>query len=232
MESPTKIGSVISFACALHVGLLFNLSPATGESPGTFQVASDVLSRSFEISKRDLPPTWQVTLVKQEMTDQAGVSLAAPPVPGHADALVDGKRQAELRCLALNVYFEARSEPHAGQVAVAHVVLNRVRDRVFPETICGVVRQGGERVLNRCQFSWWCDGRSDKPRDDRAWERSKLVAQKVYNLEVDDPTDGALWYHADYVQPSWRHAFNANIKLGRHIFYARKSRDYALANTK
>jgi spore germination cell wall hydrolase CwlJ-like protein len=125
----------------------------------------------------------------------------------------------ELTCLALNIYFEARSEPMEGKLAVAHVVLNRVGSDRFPETICAVVRQGGERTRHRCQFSWWCDGQSDEPRNPAAWDAARLIAWFVYHGETADPTDGSLWYHADYVDPYWREAFNRGPQIGRHIFY-------------
>ena len=125
----------------------------------------------------------------------------------------------EITCLAQNIYFEARSEPVDGMLAVGHVVLNRVVSDRFPDTVCNVVRQGGERRRHRCQFSWWCDGRSDKPHDKVAWNAARLIAWFVYNGQTEDPTGGALWYHADYVNPYWREAFVAGPQIGRHIFY-------------
>jgi len=125
----------------------------------------------------------------------------------------------ELACLALTIYHEARGEPNEGKVAVSHVVMNRVASGRFPDTICDVVRQGGEMTRHRCQFSWWCDGRSDAPRSQADWELSNEIALKVYWGRSVDPTEGALWYHADYVSPKWRHDFETGPKIGRHIFY-------------
>lgn len=125
----------------------------------------------------------------------------------------------ELHCLALNIYFEARNEPDIGKVAVGHVVMNRVRDRRFPSTVCGVVRQGGEATRHECQFSWWCDGLSDDPDDAAAWRVSNGFAEAVYWDRIHDPTKGALWYHADYVAPYWKEAYKPVRKLGRHVFY-------------
>ncbi len=125
----------------------------------------------------------------------------------------------EIECLALNIYFEARSEPDAGRLAVGHVVMNRVSDDRYPGKVCAVVRQGGERVRNRCQFSWWCDGRSDRPRDEHAWEQSKAVATRIYWGLSEDITEGALWYHAVYVRPAWRKILVPGRTIGRHIFY-------------
>lgn len=139
-------------------------------------------------------------------------------LPAGAEPRID--LEEEIGCLALNLYFEARGEPDIGKIAVAHVVLNRVVDQRFPSTVCDVVRQGGEQTLHRCQFSWWCDGQSDKPSDTQAWEQVKAVARKVYWGFSPDPTDGALWYHAASVSPSWGKVFNRGPKIGQHLFYA------------
>jgi spore germination cell wall hydrolase CwlJ-like protein len=135
----------------------------------------------------------------------------------------------ELHCLALNIYFEARSESAQGQYAVGHVVMNRVAHQGFPNTICGVVKQGGEKQLNRCQFSWWCDGRPDRPVNRFAWLKSLSKAYEVYIGHVKDPTFGALWYHADYVSPKWSKALTMVTKIGQHMFYLTgKQPSYAL----
>lgn len=105
----------------------------------------------------------------------------------------------EITCLAQNIYFEARSEPVDGMLAVGHVVLNRLASNRFPDTVCKVVRQGGDQRRHRCQFSWWCDGRSDQTHNKVAWNSARLIAWFVYNGQTQDPTGGALWYHADYV---------------------------------
>lgn len=141
--------------------------------------------------------------------------LLALVFPGEGRAGTD----EDLDCLALNIYFEARSEPLPGKFAVGHVVLNRVADRRFPDEICEVIKQGGEGRRYKCQFSWWCDGRSDRPRNPRAWEESQVIARLVYWGYSADPTGGALWYHADYVQPWWRKKLTRGPTIGRHQFY-------------
>jgi spore germination cell wall hydrolase CwlJ-like protein len=127
-----------------------------------------------------------------------------------------------LDCLALNIYHEARGESLDGRVAVAQVVMNRVGDPEFPGQVCEVVRQGGERPRDRCQFSWWCDGRGDLPDDLVAWTGSKDLARRILAGSVDDPTGGALWYHADHVSPGWEMDIIRRAKIGRHVFYVRK----------
>lgn len=139
--------------------------------------------------------------------------------PEHPEKKLINK--VELHCLALNNYFEARGESTRGQHAVASVVLNRVKHKGFPNTICGVVKQGGKK-LNRCQFSWWCDDRSDEPQDQSAWKRSLALATEVLQAKHEDITFGALWYHADYVSPYWRTAMNEGPTIGKHIFYSAK----------
>lgn len=129
-------------------------------------------------------------------------------------------RLAEENCLAKAVYFEARSETELGQLAVAKVVLNRVKDPQYPKTICGVVYQGSDR-RNSCQFSFACDGMADEVRSQAAWSRSKTIARRAI---AGDQTvrimSTATNYHADYVRPKWSRDMRRLIKIGRHIFYS------------
>jgi hypothetical protein len=127
---------------------------------------------------------------------------------------------AEENCLAKAVYFEARSESELGQLAVAKVVLNRVKDPNYPKTICGVVYQGSDR-RNSCQFSFACDGVPDEVKSKGAWDRSKLIAQKAIAGDQTIRVIGAATnYHADYVRPKWAKEMRKLIKIGRHIFYS------------
>lgn len=137
----------------------------------------------------------------------------------HDELSVSMHLHDELRCLALNIYFEARSEPELGQRAVGQVVMNRVAHSRYPDSVCKVVQQGGEKVLHRCQFSWWCDGQSDRPTDQRAWAKSLLLAWKVYFGVLEDVTGGALWYHATYVKPYWSASLLKGDRIGQHVFY-------------
>jgi spore germination cell wall hydrolase CwlJ-like protein len=123
-----------------------------------------------------------------------------------------------LECLALNVYFEARGEPYEGQVAVAQVVMNRAADARFPSGVCAVIRQGGKQRID-CQFSWWCDRLSDRPTHKADWAAAQDIASDVYWGFADDPTDGALWYHAARVRAYWRGQYTRGPRIGRHIFY-------------
>jgi spore germination cell wall hydrolase CwlJ-like protein len=151
------------------------------------------------------------------------LTLAGAGVPAEANSgnSVRAASTEALRCMALNIYFEARGEPFLGKIAVGHVVLNRVAHRRYPSNACAVIQQGGERRRYRCQFSWWCDGRSDQPRNDASWREAIFVAMLIHRGATKDPTGGALWYHADSVDPTWSRQKLRFAKIGRHIFYVR-----------
>ena len=141
----------------------------------------------------------------------------------------------EVTCMAKNIFYEAAVESTAGKLAVAHVTLNRVSSSWFPNTVCEVVYDGlhythssGKRfpVRDRCQFSWYCDGKGDDPREgSRLWEDSQELAKYVLlrQEELPDITDGALHYHASYIDaPSWTFRKKVTTKIDTHIFYKSK----------
>jgi spore germination cell wall hydrolase CwlJ-like protein len=131
---------------------------------------------------------------------------------------------SEIKCLADNVYFEARSQGQAGWVAVTQVTLNRVQDKRFPNTICEVVKQGltyesGHPIKNKCQFSWYCDGKSDKIKNFKIYDEIIELVNYIIDQNLFDITDGATHYHADYVRPSWAKTKTKTIEIDDHIFY-------------
>jgi N-acetylmuramoyl-L-alanine amidase len=142
---------------------------------------------------------------------------------------------SEQKCMAMNIYHEARGQSVAGQVAVALVTRNRVADKRFPNTVCSVVKQGPVRpswkqngtfypVKNRCQFSWWCDGKSDKTRDKTAWKNALNMANWFSRTRIFDFTDGATFYHAFYVTPGWAKVKERTGRIEDHIFYRWKQK--------
>ena len=135
----------------------------------------------------------------------------------YSDLTKDAKKQVD--CLAENIYHEAGHEPSDGKKAVALVTLNRTQDERFPSNICGVVKQ---KTQGTCQFSWFCMPVKLK-RDSDAFKESMQVALYVYaNYEqLKDITHGALYYHADYVNPRWK--LERTTVIGRHIFYKERS---------
>lgn len=126
-------------------------------------------------------------------------------------------------CLALAIYHESRGEPLAGQLAVGLVIMNRVDSPRHPDDICSVVKQGqywkGYPVRNKCAFSFWCDGKSDTPKDNNAWAESINLAYRIENGFVVDFTESATHYHADYVSPYWADEMAHVVTIGQHIFY-------------
>ena len=131
-------------------------------------------------------------------------------------------------CLAQNIYFEAANQPKAGRMAVAHVVLNRVEDGQFPNTVCGVIYQAkwGKNwkgndypIRNKCQFSWFCDGKSDEPTDSVTWMESIKLAGWIIDGSYPDITEGALWYHTTTVDPYWNDYLTSTVIINDHIFY-------------
>jgi hypothetical protein len=177
----------------------------------------------------DVPPPTARTLLRQLALDVPDADLpdtisgttpiemaAAPAFNGIAQTATDAARAAE--CLTAAIYYEARSEPIDGQRAVAQVVLNRVRDRAFPKSICGVVYQGSERSTG-CQFSFTCDGSMLQPRDPAAWGRAAAVAQAALAGLVYAPVGAATFYHANYVLPWWASSLSRIGAIGSHIFY-------------
>ena len=122
-----------------------------------------------------------------------------------------------ITCLAVAIYFEARGEFPIGQAAVAYVIMNRVESSRFPGDICAVIKQTRKPGTRRCQFSFWCDGKSDRPREPHAYMQAILIAVAVVDGEILDPTYNATHYHADYVDPSWGLSFT--VTIGHHLFY-------------
>ena len=126
-------------------------------------------------------------------------------------------RLEDLECLAKNIYFEGRNQPWVGQVAIAQVTLNRVKSLTFPNTICEVVQQKKRQI---CQFSWYCDGKSDQPKDIKDYNKATEVAIQVYSRTIPDVTEGSLWYHATYIRrPFWAYSMKEMVKINEHIFY-------------
>lgn len=131
-----------------------------------------------------------------------------------------------LVCMATAIYFEARSEPMAGQFAVGHVIMNRVHDERYPNHVCEVITQGklgsspsDKIVIDECQFSFWCDGKSDEPTDLRAFEIAIDVSRMMLAGIWYDPTEGATHYHSTGVSPEWKRTKTRVVRIENHIFY-------------
>ena len=116
----------------------------------------------------------------------------------------------------------------AGKVAVANVVLNRQYSELFPNNVCDVIYQSKTRInwkgnevpiRNQCQFSWYCDGKPDVPKDSDTWLTSVWIADLVLTGKYPDITEGSLWYHADFVEPYWSKQLEHVVTIDNHLFY-------------
>ena len=199
-ETEEEVGPRMSVA-SLHPGAAAALDAIAGIAPKSDETLSGVA----------LPASVPEQLAYARATTPATGGMAT------ADAMEVSDK--ELWCLATAIYFEARGEAYRGQVAVAQVVLNRVKDHRYPDTICGVVFQNQNR-RNACQFSFACDGIPETVTERRPWDQAEDIATKVasgelYLTEVGDATH----YHATYVRPAWAPRMTKVTQIGLHVFY-------------
>lgn len=124
-------------------------------------------------------------------------------------------------CLSRTIYWEAKGGSDADMEAVANVVLNRLGHEGYPDTICGVVKQGSEKKA--CQFSWWCDGRSDQVQEDDRYAASKEIARKALNQQLADRTAGAMYFHDRNVKPAWASEYIRTAQTDKFVFYKPKN---------
>lgn len=180
----------------------------------------DRRSRSFrEKSKIKVTHVWLLSLILVVLTFSLSQLLNTnsydDKILNITYSQLTKETQKQVDCLADNIYYEAGFEPVDGRVAVALVTLNRVQDPKFPKDICSVVKQ---KVKSTCQFSWYCEA-NKHIRNTAVYAEAQKIAVHVYaNYEnLKDITDGALFYHADYVNPRWK--LEQTTVIGRHIFY-------------
>lgn len=172
----------------------------------------------------------------------ASAAAADTLMPGPKDPgeLYNQKNNQQAYCLAMNIYHEARGDNLAGKYAVADVVINRVESTRYPNTVCEVVMQGPVReswktrqdpdlpdserkynpVRNKCQFSWWCDGRDDTPYNMDRWRESQEIAYMILVMgNYRGIAEGATHYHATYVNPNWNRNMQHVGRIGEHLFF-------------
>jgi hypothetical protein len=218
------------FRLSIVAAALLPIASCTPGTPGAGSLLSSVAPVASEnaapTSFGGLPSGWfarQMAFVaKAALTPPAQV-VAQPLLQSGAAPFVNSSRTLEdskraLECLTAAVYYEARSETVEGQRAVAQVVLNRVRNPAFPNSVCGVVYQGSERSTG-CQFTFTCDGSMNAPRNEEAWARSELVARAALAGDVDHEVGLATNYHANWMVPWWASGLERIGQFGTQIFY-------------
>lgn len=161
--------------------------------------------------------------VKPAKVKPAKVKLGLVKLPGvlgsdpaQVDALPQASGDAQWQCLTTALYHEARGESVKGQIAVAEVILNRVDSPAYPRSVCGVVQQSGN---GGCQFSYTCDGRSDRISDRAAWARAGKIARSMLDGAPRVLTAGATHFHTVGVRPGWARRFDRTASIGAHLFY-------------
>jgi spore germination cell wall hydrolase CwlJ-like protein len=144
--------------------------------------------------------------------ERFGAALAQEPKLDGTRPLTD-----PLVCLARTIYFEASGQGTEEMAAVGYVVVNRARDSDFPDDICAVIREGGETPP--CQFSWWCDGRSDVATNREEYDRAVRVARGILDGTTADPSNGANMFHNLSASPGWAREAEKRGRIGDQIFY-------------
>ncbi len=195
------------------------------EAPSVSDGATPAVPLEYALNSSSPTSSDGVVVVVEADPGQADTTIAeksplAGDQPNYA-TLIDPKDSArQMRCLAEAIYFESRSEPEAGQAAVAQVVLNRVRSGIYPATVCGVVYQDRNRPF-ACQFSFACEGKSLRIEEPGPWAVATRIAQEVVSGQNYNPAVAeAVNYHANYVSPFWVGYLRRVDRIGAHIFYA------------
>ena len=226
VESRRTMVQLKTYARLMLLVLLFSMwvgRPMTGLASKTLDVQQS--SQSVDHVSLSAPGP-----LVESSTSRLGPILPAPPhypetlvaTAGDSSDGVLSERSTDLQreefgrrahhCLALNVYWEARNQALSGQLAVAQVTMNRVRDPRYPNDICEVVH-------DHRQFSWYWDGLPDSPRDPRAWLNARLVASAAIHGSGHAELDRVTHYHAVYSQPYWKDSMTMVTTIGDHVFY-------------
>lgn len=214
MAAPAPAPVVAALAPAAPAAVVAVLAPASAPAAVLVQTAAQNTVTAAD-QPQSMKSEWD-ELVKLASV-KGGDGEETPNIFG---GLTEKEFKArELRCMATAVYFEARDEPLRGQIAVAQVVMSRVRSEYYPKTICGVVYQN-QWSKNSCQFSFACDGIADVPKEKKEWATSldvarQVISGKVYLTDIADATH----YHATYVHPQWIKMVKRVAQIGGHIFY-------------
>jgi spore germination cell wall hydrolase CwlJ-like protein len=185
-------------------------------------LGSQALAAGLQQNKEVAEDKAQV--LEQKVADKAPAPKAEVITTSEAQA-VDPAGAAPLddpiTCLARSIYWEAKGGEPADMEAVASVVLNRLGHEGFPDTVCKVVKQGSEK--HACQFSWWCDGRSDHVDEDAPYATATEIARKALNQQLKDRTHGAMYFHSRKVRPDWSRKYIKTAETAEFLFY--KPRD-------
>jgi spore germination cell wall hydrolase CwlJ-like protein len=178
------------------------------------------------------PPAAEAAVDKAQVLEQKAAVKGEEVVPPKAETITKTEVQAvdpvgkapldeAITCLSRTIYWEAKGESDADMEGVADVVMNRLGHEGFPDKVCAVVKQGSEKKA--CQFSWWCDKRSDQADDESIYATAKEIARKALNKQLPDRTRGAMYFHDRNVKPEWAKKYIKTAETEKFLFY--KPRD-------
>ena len=221
----------------LLVGLLLSITPvmsAQAEAPvahhdgltGRWIPFDDLENQNRIASARDVLGDSQARINQANpfaflfgKREKGPVVYQAIPSRNELTSLPAASGGQEWQCLTEALYFEARGESISGIFAVAEVILNRRDSAKFPNSVCKVISQGVRKGSRACQFSYKCDGASEVYHEKEAKALVAKIAQITLDQRAPLLTDGATYYHANFVRPRWARKFENTAVIGKHLFY-------------
>jgi spore germination cell wall hydrolase CwlJ-like protein len=215
-----RIGPAVGLAAMLLLGTAAAAQDAAREAKAATKEASEVAVAAPEVAKE---AEQKSEILEEKASPEGGQEPPAPEekitrVEARAvDPAGDKPLDDPLTCLARTIYWETKGEGRAAMEAVANVVMNRLGRPEFPNSVCGIVKEGQEK--GACQFSWWCDGRPDDVEEPEPYAVAKDVARAALNRDIKDNTDGALYFHLRKVNPGWANEYVKTAEVGDHLFY-------------
>jgi spore germination cell wall hydrolase CwlJ-like protein len=219
MNRIVRAAGFAAAAFALVAGASYSDPASAGETATVASATAVPAPAGSALSDPNLfSKMWNSVTALVTPKPEAPVPAAVPTASKLADLVMAyagvATADREQECLANAVYFEARSEPIEGQLAVAEVVMNRAASGRYPADLCAVITQ-------KAQFSFIQRGRF--PRADRqseAWKKAVAIAAIARQKLAGSLPSGVLWYHATYVSPSWGKRLTRQTQIGLHIFYS------------
>lgn len=205
----TGMSAVVMVACDSHQEASKKpfasgvIAPPPPQNAEVIEKKAEILERKAAPEGNKKPPTSNQIITKAEVQS--------------VDPVGEEPLDEAIICLSRTIYWEAKGEGSAGMEAIANVVINRLGHEGFPNTVCDVVRQGHEQ--GACQFSWWCDGRSDDAEDEESYGVAKEITRKALNRQLADRTGGALYFHQWKLAPHWSTSYIKTARIGDHVFY-------------
>ncbi len=181
------------------------------------QAAADDQARTVETAKE------KAEVLEKKVADKGVKAHPSPEATikkseaQAVDPAGKGALNDPITCLSRTIYWEARGDGAVGMEAIANVVMNRLGQRGFPGDVCSVVKQGHEH--GACQFSWWCDHRSDDAKEVNSYALAKEIARKALNRQLPDRTGGALYFQRLKAKSRWSKEYVRTAKIGKTVFY-------------